>query len=347
MLARALDALRKRLPPGWEVSRTVREPRGTDYRPDAVVELRAPDGRKANVVLEAKGSVTTTQTTLLSSQLGQAARENGATASLIVTGYLSELARARLNASDVSYLDLTGNARIAIDRPALFIESRGADRDPSPKGRGSRSLKGGSAARIVRALCDWKPPVGVRELAGRAETSPGYVTRILTLLESEDVITRDTKGAIATINWRDLLQRWAQDYAVGRTNRAFTFLEPRSTEALLNRLRAYKPKWALTGSRAVPRAATSAPARAISCYLENPETAAVDLGLRSVDSGANVILLEPFDSVIWQRTRKEADLTCVAVSQCAVDLLTGTGREPSEAQALLSWMEKNEDAWRA
>lgn len=347
VLVRAVAALRKRLPTGWTIVQAVREPRGSEYRPDALLDLRAPDGAKARLVLEAKQSVSAVQAAALTRQLGQAVRENGATGSMVVTNYLSPLARQRLNAGAVSYLDMTGNARIAIARPALYIEGVGADRDPSPKERGTRSLKGGSAARIVRALCDWKPPQGVRELSGRAQTSPGYTTRVLTLLENENVITRDSKGAVATVNLRDLLQRWAQDYAVNQPNRAFAFLEPRSTEAFLDRLRDYSEKWALTGSRAVPRAASSASGRTISCYLEDPEQAAADLGLRNVESGANVILLVPFDPVIWQRTRTEANLVCVAVSQCAVDLLTGTGREPSEAQVLLAWMENNEDAWRA
>lgn len=30
----------------------------------------------------------------------------------------------------------------------------------------------------------------------------------------------------------------------------------------------------------------------------------------------------------------------------AVDLLSGPGRGPAEAQALLDWMERNESAWR-
>jgi hypothetical protein len=347
LLLRAIEALRNRLPPGWAIVQAVREPRGNYYRPDALLDLRAPDGVKARLVLEAKQNVTAVQAASLPSKLDRAVRENNAVASMVVSNYLSPLARERLNAGNVSYLDLTGNARIVLSRPAMFIDARGANRDPSPKGRGTRSLKGGSAARIARALCDWKAPVGVRELASRAETSPGYTTRVLTLLEAENVITRDTKGGVATVNWRDLLKRWAQDYAVASTNRAFAYLEPRNIEAFLARLRDYDKPWALTGSRAVPRAASSASTRTISCYLDDPEQAAADLDLRSVESGANIILLEPFDSVIWQRTRREGDLVYVAVTQCAVDLLTGAGREPSEAQALLRWMENNEDAWRS
>lgn len=38
--------------------------------------------------------------------------------------------------------------------------------------------------------------------------------------------------------------------------------------------------------------------------------------------------------------------TVVALSQCVVDLLTGTGREPAQADALMTWMAEHENAWR-
>lgn len=323
-----------------------REPRGTDYRPDAFLEIRGPDGARALILVEAKARLTAADTVGLVPRLALAVQANKAAGSLVVANYMSPIARARLASPGVSYLDLTGNVRLSVDRPALFIESSGADRDPSPRRRESRSLKGASAARIVRALCDWKPPVGVRELAGRAAADPGYVTRILTLLQKEDVVARDNAGKVTTIRWKDLLQRWSQDYSVARTNRMAMYLEPRGTDALLKRLSKYSERWALTGSSAVPQAAAKAPVRMLSCYVDNIEEAAAELSLRSVEAGSNVRLLEPFDTVVWERNRKEAGLACVAVSQCAIDLLTGTGREPSEAEALLGWMERNEDDWR-
>lgn len=348
LLKRAVELLRERLPPDWGVEVTL-EPRAERRanRPDALLMVFGPDGRRAMLVVEAKSRVTAAEASGLTPRLERAAQTSKAAGSLVVTSYLTPLARDRLATAGVSYLDMTGNARIVIDRPAIFIESRGADRDPAPEEREVRSLKGASAARIVRALCDWMPPVGVRELARRAEANPGYVTRILALLEREDVISRDPSGGVAAVKWKDLLGRWTQNYAVTRTNRAVAYLEPRDLEALTRRLGDYKGVWAVTGSRAVPPAASTAPARTLSCYVESPESAAADLGLRNVEGGANVLLIEPFNSVVWERTRKEAGLTCVAVSQCAADLLTGTGREPSEAEALIEWMEKNERAWRA
>jgi hypothetical protein len=59
-----------------------------------------------------------------------------------------------------------------------------------------------------------------------------------------------------------------------------------------------------------------------------------------------VLLLEPFDEVVFRRTRSADGLVAVASSQCAVDLLTGSGREPAQGDALIDWMTEHEDAWR-
>lgn len=350
LIGRAVAVLRERLPARWSVEVRL-DPRlrgaANAIRADAVLKLAGPDGRRATLVVEAKTRVTAAIASGALPQLERAVRAAKAAGGLLITDYLSPLARQRVVDGGASYLDLTGNARIVVDRPAIFIESRGADRDPAPQGREVRSLKGGSAARIVRALCDWNPPVGVRELARRAEVNAGYVTRVLSLLEKEDVVARDSDGAVAAVKWKDLLRRWTQDYAVTASSRTVAYLEPRGIESLAKRFGRYKGRWALTGSRAVPLAASTAPTRTVSCYVESAEAAAEQLGLRRVEAGANVLLIEPFDAVVWQRSRTEAGLTCVAVSQCAADLLTGPGREPSEAEALIMWMEKNERVWRA
>ena len=68
--------------------------------------------------------------------------------------------------------------------------------------------------------------------------------------------------------------------------------------------------------------------------------------MRRAAPGVTVVLLEPFDPVVFDRTVERDGLRCVAASQLAVDLLTGPGREPSQGEQMLIWMEKNEDAWR-
>jgi len=51
-----------------------------------------------------------------------------------------------------------------------------------------------------------------------------------------------------------------------------------------------------------------------------------------------VILLAPFDPVVFDRTWTDRSMTFVARSQVAVDLLTSPGRAPAEAEAVLERM---------
>ena len=106
-------------------------------------------------------------------------------------------------------------------------------------------------------------------------------------------------------------------------------------------------RYAATGAFAAQRFDPIAPARAAALYVDDAYEAADRLGLREADAGANVVLLEPFDPVVFDRTVTRGGLRCVAPSQLAVDLLTGPGREPPQGQELLRWMQDNEDAWRA
>ena len=70
-------------------------------------------------------------------------------------------------------------------------------------------------------------------------------------------------------------------------------------------------------------------------YVDNLGSAAAALKIRPTETGANVMLLAPFDNVVFERIWKDGGLTLVAASQVAVDLLTSPGRAPSEAEAIL------------
>jgi hypothetical protein len=89
-----------------------------------------------------------------------------------------------------------------------------------------------------------------------------------------------------------------------------------------------------------------APARLAVLFVDDAEDAAGLLGLRPAEAGANVILAEPFDPVVYERCREHEEVSYVAFSQNAADLLTSPGRGPGEAEELMDWMEENEDARR-
>jgi hypothetical protein len=81
-------------------------------------------------------------------------------------------------------------------------------------------------------------------------------------------------------------------------------------------------------------------------YCNRPAALGEALGLLPAAEGANVVFLEPFDPVVWERTSSAEGLRFVAPSQAVVDCLTGNGRMPAEGAALVDWMQANEGQWR-
>ncbi len=102
-----------------------------------------------------------------------------------------------------------------------------------------------------------------------------------------------------------------------------------------------------TGSLGSVSVAPVTPARLAVLFVNDIEDAAERLGLRPAEAGTNVILVEPFDPVVYERDREQEGITYVALSQNAADLLTSLGRGPNEAEELLEWMARNTGAWRA
>ena len=199
----------------------------------------------------------------------------------------------------------------------------------------------------MRAFCDFRPPYGIMELAAAAKTPAPTLSKVSGFLEREAVLEREsTRGRISAVDWRALLVRWAQDYSLVGSNRTGTFLEPRGLRAFSDTLRTASLQYAVTGSLAGVRKAPITEARLAAVYVPGMERAASILGLRRAETGGNVLLLEPFDAVVFERTEEEDGVTYAGPSQVAVDLLTGPGRSPAEGEALLGWMSDNERKWR-
>ena len=169
---------------------------------------------------------------------------------------------------------------------------------------------------------------------------------MLDLLEREAIVIR-LRGAVSTVDWQAAIRRWAEDYDQTDSNTPTTVLDPRGLPALENKLRAMKLPYAATGALAAQRFDPIAPARLATIYVTDPSQAIDHLDLRETETGANVVLLEPLDPVVFDRTVEHDGLRCVAPSQLAVDLLAGPGREPSQGEEMLSWMERNGQAWRS
>lgn len=337
--------LAEHLPPAWQVERDVPfwKPGGRNL--DIMVGLKGPRGQGTQVAVAVKGRLDARDVPSLADRLRG---YNPEIPRMVLASFIAPSAQRELRARDTGYADLTGNLYLVSDEPAIYLSDRGAERDPwREEGRALHSLKGRAAGRVVRALCDYCPPYGIRELAERSDTPVASVSRVVSLLNAEALLERGADGAILAVHWQDLVRRWARDYGVTSSNRVRRYIEPRGVSALMNRLTRVQAQYAVTGSLAAANVAPFAPAPLATIYADNPPRLAEELGLRPAEAGINVLLLHPFDPVVFERTSIRGDVTFAALSQVAVDLLTGSGRGPDEGEELLDWMEGHEPAWRS
>ncbi len=352
LLDAAILELRKLLPEAWTVERANRSvAQGADEPPalGGAIDVRAANGTIVTFAVDASQSFAPRDVERLLGGLSRVLRSIGYNIPvLVVAPWLSPRARELLKAEGMSFVDLTGNALITLANPAVYISAQGATRNPEPAPRGRAQVRGPKAAGLIRALADVQPPYGVREIASAARLAPGYVSRLLDTLDREALIERSRRGGVESVDVPALLHWWAQSYDVLRSNRATTYLAPSGAAQAVAQLAMSEQRGqvAVTGSFAAGRLAPVAAAALLLVYCDEASSLVEALGLLPADDGGNVVLLRPFDPVVWERATEDGGLTYAAPSQVVVDCLTGTGRMPAEGEALLAWMVDNETSWR-
>ena len=358
LLEEVAAALRRRLPPGWLLERLDDElsRRSARFPIDAALTLTEPGGESATIIVEAKGRpLEARMVSLLQDQwqrrlLPQSREIPGAEpcpSFMVISPFLGPSAKERLTDAGISYADATGNMRFVTIRPAVFIETAGALRNPWRENAPLRSLQGRRSGRVVRAFLDYRPPFGTRELGTLSGNAPASVSRVAELLERDAIIERaGPRGVIMSVDWQRLLRRWTVDYDFSTANRMIPCLEPRGLATLLGKLSDADFSYAVTGSFAANRYAPLVEPRLTIIYAADPGDAMKRLGLRPADTGGNVLIGQPFDPVVFDRTERDGGITYARMTQVAADLMTGPGRGPAEAEGLIEWMASNEEAWR-
>jgi DNA-binding transcriptional ArsR family regulator len=338
--------VRAKLPVGWSL-RVEREPAGIPGEPDARLVLLPPGGDPLELLVGVRTRLEPRDVKRISERLDKA--RTGGAAWAMIAPFVSPMVRTRLENAGLGYADATGTASLGLSSASssFTLSSVGATTNPWPEKRPLNSLKGPASARVVRALCDFSPPYGVTELAERSGASAPVVSRVLGVLDSEGLIERAKRGPVTGLDWPGLLERWSQDYGFSESNQVRSCLEPRGPEALFAKLTSANLTYALTGPAATRHLTQVAAERSVALFVGDLAQARRALELTEVEAGANVLLAEPFDPVVFERSAQRDGLTMVAPSQAAVDMLTGPGRWPAQGQALIAWMKEHENAWRS
>lgn len=266
---------------------------------------------------------------------------------VVAAPWLSSRTRELLQEGGLNYIDQTGNIFLKVSMPGLVVCTQGALRDPSPPPRTRPNLRGPRSWALMRTLVEVEPPYGVTDLSRMLGMDPGYVSRLLTTLSEELLITRKPRGPVESVAWESLLRQIAVDYSLYRSNETTSWIAGAGPEQFLRDLAAGdETGWAITGSFAVERIVSVAPAAVAVVYTEDPERLAEVARLLQVRTGGNVRLARPYDPIVFERTRTRDSVVYASIAQVAMDCLTGPSRMPAEGEALLAWMRTRLADWR-
>jgi hypothetical protein len=177
----------------------------------------------------------------------------------------------------------------------------------------------------------------VQSLAREAEVSLGLASRVKEMLrEGGYVVEENRRIKLASVF--PLLEDWSKVYTYKKNNiyEYFSQLDSRTIERVVrqycdeNRLRS-----ALTLLSAASRVAPMVVMDKAFLYVEKDIPKLADrLGFKSVSSGANVMLLQPYDPGVFYKSEAVEDVTVVSTVQLYLDLVKFKGRGEEAAEFL-------------
>lgn len=253
---------------------------------------------------------------------------------VVVAPYVSDRGRQVCKEMGVGFLDLSGNA--CLDLGDVYFEVEGKPnryKEPRPL----RSLFQGRSERILRALLtDPKRTWTLRELAGEVGISLGYASEIARRLDEQEWIERRRTGGLGLVAPTELLDRWREEYTYRRS--PITELYGLGDVADLERTvadycREQEVNYAFTLFSGANFVAPFTRYLQIAFYFTgNPAALQESLGFKPVPSGANVLVLKPYDAGVFYGTQQVRDRRAVGNIQLYLDLCSykGRGREQAE-----------------
>ncbi len=267
---------------------------------------------------------------------------------IITSEWLSPRSRELLEDIGYGYVDQTGNVSAVVRRPGIVFRTEGAQRDPSPPSVPRLNIRGPRAWALLRTLTEVQPPYGVSDLARAVNADAGYISRLLSALTDELLISRVPRGPVEHVEWESLLSQITTGYSLLDSNETTNWIASAGPEQFLEDLAASNTKrWAITGSFAASRLVSVAAPEIAVVYADDPEQIATATRLRPVRNRGNVVLAVPYDQIVFERTWTKDNSIYVSPAQAAIDCLTGPSRMPAEGDALLDWMRRKTPHWQA
>lgn len=254
---------------------------------------------------------------------------------IILAPFISPAGAKICQDAGIGYIDFSGNCAIQFDQ--VYIEKEGRPNRFSEK-RALKSLFNPKGERILRVLLSnpgqcWK----MQTLADAAQVSLGLCAKVKQRLEEMEWIKADKIG-FTLVRGVELLQSWQNNYDY-KEHVLENFYALEDTAAVEKKIAGYcetrKITYSLTmfggASRVAPYTRTSI----THVYIDGSVAdVANELGLKSVASGANVVLIVPLDAGVFYARKKYDDVYVASTIQLYLDLMSYRGRGEDAAKFL-------------
>ena len=255
---------------------------------------------------------------------------------IFIAPYISPRAAEICRSANIGYIDFAGNCHLSFLQ--VYIQKEGKPNPYSEK-RYLQSLYAPKAERILRVLLasgpkEWK----VEELAAEAEVSLGLVSNVKKRLTDREWVDAKSVG-FSLVQPIELLEEWSNNYTY-RKNQIDEFYTLLSVSDFENRLEEVcaqeNVRYGLTGFSGAARLAPMVRYQRVMAYIQGDlRQLESELEIKPVSSGANIMLLTPYDDGVLYGSMEIADLQIVSPVQIYLDLIGYRGRGAEAAEALL------------
>ena len=313
---------------------------------DSIEELPAKDmpdyratlqgeGFKQIVYLEIKTLGTPKSTREAVNLLVRRIQNDPASYGIFVAPYIAPRSAAICKEAGIGYVDLSGNCFIAFRQIFINREKSG---NQFPFKTGLSSIYSPKSERILRVLLvypyrTWK----AIDLAKEAQVSLGMITQVSKKLIEEEWLKKTSQG-ISLTQPENLLADWSNNYTIKRNvqNNYYSMKPLQDLEIeIADTCRMMNIPYALTGFSASNRLAPMVRGQRAMLYVSRDiDSVAEKVGLKPVESGANIILIQPYDDGVFWNAKSIGDLEISEPVQVYLDLKRYPGRGEEAADFL-------------
>ncbi len=252
---------------------------------------------------------------------------------ILIAPYISARSAQICKEEGLGFIDFAGNCFLSFDR--VFINREG-NPNPFNEKRTLRSLFSTKATRIIRVLLHnpgkmWK----MKHLARESEVSLGQVFAVKEMLLDREWVTAERDG-IKITEPSLLLKNWADNYTYTR-NQVSDYYTMLSLDECELKLASFCEEnnidYGISGFSVAAMLAPSVKYNRSMIYVQGDrELLARTLGMKQAESGANVILMTPYDKGVFYGSTKKDSMRIVSPVQLFLDLhsIPGRGQEAAE-----------------